>query len=226
MNDQDKDYSNLFVKGILAVPGRAVIRELVVNSLIVANEQKAGNSGNGFQALTASAPPSQQPLLLQFAGPSSLYPPSFFAVQTTCVIPLAVAGTGSWLNLKECAFFESIIRTRSAHSNIMTSLDQTNLIIVELGLYRIDCNLRIGHCGYGTHCFSIGLGLNSDLPLRPVSACQSLGSTLDLTGNAVGVTLVEIEHPNTIIQIYLRDDSQPATDANIFTGTLLFTKVG
>jgi hypothetical protein len=216
--NRDKEYENLSVHRNLTVPGRAVINQLVVRSLI-------------YEGLSAGAPLQQQssffgiakPALEPFA-PAPAPAPQYFQVETTCLIPLSLAGTGNWLNLKECAFYSDLTPEGLRGIRCLQVTDDGfNLEVRQPGIYKAECCIRIGTCGFGQHNFNIGLGIHDHLPLRSMSSCQSFGATLDLAGTASGFTMLEILEPNTIVQLYLRDDSPLATDANIFQGSMFFT---
>jgi hypothetical protein len=221
--EQDKELSSLHVKKILAVTGRAVIRDLVVGSITYENSSP-GASPPLSLLYTAPLPLPSSPVT-RFASAAPSSPPSFLTVQTACMIPLASAGIGAWLNLQECAHFDWAETEETNNAQVQPSSDQTTLIIAEPGIYRVDVNLRIGHCGHGLHSLCVGIGINGALPRRVIASCQSYGSTLDLTGAAVGFTLLHITKPGSFLDIYLRDESDLATDANIFQGTLLFTRI-
>lgn len=213
--NRDKEYQNLLVNRTLAVPGRAVINQLVVRSLV-------------YEGLSASAPQgpvfgTESPVKLAALEPFAPAP-QYFQVETTCLIPLSLAGTGNWLNLKECAFYSDLTPEGLRGIRCLQVTDDGfNLEVRQPGIYKAECCIRIGTCGFGQHNFNIGLGIDDHLPLRSMSSCQSFGATLDLAGTASGFTMLEILEPNTIIQLYLRDDSPLATDANIFQGSMFFT---
>lgn len=225
MMEQDKELSNLHVKKTLAVSGRAVIRDLVVGSLTF--ESTNSSPAPALAPPTLTLPPTAPPKTFSAIsfGPSSSLPSlSFLTVQTACMIPLASAGVGVWLNLQECAYFDWA-EYDDHDAPVRPSSDHMTLIVTEPGLYRVDMNLRIGHCGHGLHSLCVGIGINRNLPRRVIASCQSYGSTLDLTGSAVGFTVLPITDPNSTLDIYLRDETELATDANIFQGTLLFTRL-
>jgi len=214
--DPNQFFKSLEVSDTFCVPGKAVINNLVVRKLtydtLVASPP----------ALLAASPPA--PHFQAFAAPPAP-PPAFFSVETTCTIPLALQGTGVWMDLRECAFFTDITPPRiKGQGHVAISEDNLNLYVTEAGVYKIDCNIRVGSCGYGQHGFEVGLGICGNQPERAISSCQSFGATLDMSGSAVGTTLLDIPEA-CVVQLYLRDDSSPATDANIFQGTLLFTRI-
>jgi len=217
----DHEYNNLQVNKILAVPGRAVIQDLYVKNLYQEGKGLAGVAPSPPQwVLSAAAAPV-------VTTPTPVLPLRFAAldVMTNCIIPLAAAGTGSWLNLQRCAHFE--IESDSSTSPLVeVSPDNNYLCFQETGLYKCELNLKIGHTGHGLHSIAVGLGLNEIPPKRAMASCLSFGGSGDLCGVATGTALMRIETLPACVDIFLRDDTMPATDANIFQGSLFLTYLG
>jgi len=219
----DHEYNNLQVNKILAVPGRAVIQDLYVKNLYTENKQLMMGASS-----PAPATPAQWVLSTTAATPAPPTPAyAALNIMTDCIIPLAVAGTGSWLNLQRCARFDVEGSSEGIPPFVIVSPEDHNyLCFQETGLYKCELNLKIGHTGHGMHSISVGLGLNEVPPKRAMASCLSFGGSGDLCGVATGTALLRVETLPACVDIFLRDDTMPATDANIFQGTLFLTRLG
>lgn len=228
----DHEYNNLQVNKILAVPGRAVIQDLYVKNLYTENKQQLMAAAASSPATPVITPtPQWVPMLASTALPTAT--PTFahayaaLNIMTDCIIPLAVAGTGSWLNLQRCARFDVEGSSEGIPPFVIVSPEDHNyLCFQETGLYKCELNLKIGHTGHGMHSISVGLGLNEVPPKRAMASCLSFGGSGDLCGVATGTSLLRVETLPACVDIFLRDDTMPATDANIFQGTLFLTRLG
>lgn len=226
LNSVDHEYNNLQVNKILAVPGRAVIQDLYVKNLYTENKQQLMAVGATFPSPVTPAP--QWVLSATQAPPVTATPTQYAAlnIMTDCIIPLAVAGTGSWLNLQRCASFDVEGSSEGIPPFVIVSPEDHNyLCFQETGLYKCELNLKIGHTGHGMHSISVGLGLNGVPPKRAMASCLSFGGSGDLCGVATGTALLRVENLPACVDIFLRDDTMPATDANIFQGTLFLTRL-
>jgi len=225
LNSVDHEYNNLQINKVLAVPGRAVIQDLYVKNLYQAQAPllltaSASSSSSQWLPLTATGT----------TATATANTPRYAAldVMTNCIIPLGMAGTGSWLNLQKCAHFEVECQGSGggAENLVTVSPDKNYLCFLETGLYKCELNLKIGHTGHGMHSIAVGLGINETPPKRAMASCLSFGGSGDLCGVATGTALLRIETLPACVDIFLRDETIPATDANIFQGTLFLTYLG